>query len=105
EGTGLQDFWRQLPDRPEATNPPSACVRSLGALAVTEAQLKAVRLPVAVVVGERDPVKRLYVDPLQMVRPDWPVKVIPGAGHLSCVLQPQFTAELKNWLDQHRGAD
>jgi pimeloyl-ACP methyl ester carboxylesterase len=99
EGSALQDFWAKLPER-EGAQTPAACVRSLGELAVKEQEIKALRVPVAVLIGDRDPVKRLYVAPLQQVRPDWPVTVIEGAGHLNCILKPQFKEELKKWLDQ-----
>ena len=100
EGSPLQDFWSRLPDRQGAMKTPPACARSFGALAVTQDEVKAVRIPVAIVIGARDPVKRLYVEPLQRIRADWPVKVVAGAGHLSCILQPQFRDEIKKWLDQ-----
>ena len=78
-------------------------MRSFGKLAVTEPQLKAIRVPVEIIVGDRDPVRRLYVTPLQSVRPDWPVVEIPDAGHIICIMKPQFKAEIKKWLDAHAG--
>jgi pimeloyl-ACP methyl ester carboxylesterase len=64
-------------------------------LAITEAELKAIRVPATVIVGDHDPCRRLYVEPLSRVRPDWPVHVIAGAGHLNCVVQPDFKVQLK----------
>ena len=66
-GGVLQQTWERMPSREGAAVPP-ACVRGLGRLAVTETELKAVRVPVTVIVGERDPVRRLYVEPLQIGR-------------------------------------
>jgi hypothetical protein len=80
--------------------PPSACIRSLGALAVTEQQVKSVKVPTAVLVGENDPIRRLYVEPLEKIRPDWPVTIVPAAGHLACILMPEFKAGIKKWLDE-----
>jgi pimeloyl-ACP methyl ester carboxylesterase len=99
KGGVLQDLWAKLPQR-EGTQTPSACVRSLGELAVTEDEVKAISVPVAIFIGDRDPVKALYVAPLERVRPDWPVTVIEGAGHLNCIMKPQFKEELKKWLDR-----
>jgi pimeloyl-ACP methyl ester carboxylesterase len=100
EGGGLQDFWRRMPERKGGPGVPYACIRTLGALAVTEAEVRAIRIPVAVVIGEVDAGKGLYVDPLQKVRPDWPVTVIDGAGHINCIFKPEFKTALKAWLDK-----
>src|ERR1035437_8152878 len=70
-----QSSWVQVPPRQRAATP-AACVHSLGTLAVTEAELKAIRVPVTVLVGEHDPCRRLYVVPLQQIRDDWPVTLI-----------------------------
>jgi pimeloyl-ACP methyl ester carboxylesterase len=102
QGSGLQKIWERMPAR-EGVRAPAACVRSFGKLAVTEPQLKAIRVPVEIIVGDRDPVRRLYVTPLQSVRPDWPVVEIPDAGHIICIMKPQFKAEIKKWLDAHAG--
>ena len=106
EGTPLANFWSARGEKPEAgagekgRGGPALAARSLGELAVTEDEVKAVRLPVAILVGDRDPCRKLYVEPLAEVRKDWPVTVIDGAGHLTCVMKPQFKEELKKWLDK-----
>ena len=99
EGTPVQKFWTQVSERQRMATP-SACPRSLGALAVTEEEVKAIRVPVTVLVGERDPCRQLYVAPLQRIRPDWPVKVIAGAGHINCIFKSEFKKGIKDWLDQ-----
>jgi pimeloyl-ACP methyl ester carboxylesterase len=100
EGSRLQEFWGWLPER-DGAKTPSVCVRSLGKLAVTETELKAVRVPVSILIGDRDPVRRMYVEPLQRARPDWPVTVIDGAGHINCILKSQFQDALKSALERH----
>jgi pimeloyl-ACP methyl ester carboxylesterase len=70
---------------------------------VTKEELQAIRVPVVILVGDRDPTNRLYVAPLRQVRSDWESIEIEGAGHLNCVVKPQFKEELKRWLDRHRG--
>jgi hypothetical protein len=32
---------------------------------------------------------------------DWPVIEIKDAGHLNCIVKPQFKDDLKKWLDAH----
>ena len=99
DGSRLQQFWERMPVR-DGARTPGACSQSLGKLAVTEAELKAVKIPMAVFVGDRDPVKRLYVTPLQSVRNDWPVTEIPDAGHLNCIVKPEFRNGVTKWVEQ-----
>lgn len=98
EGSGLQEFWSKIPDNQKASRTPNACLRSLGRLVVTEAQVRAIRLPVEAIVGERDPCRLLYVAPLQKIRPDWPVVLVPDCGHLNCVVSPKFKDAVVTWL-------
>jgi len=100
DGSALQNFWGRVPERGGARIP-SACVRSLGELALTEAELRSINVPVEVIVGDRDPVKRLYVAALERARKDWPVVEIKEAGHLNCIVKPQFKEALARWLSQH----
>ena len=71
EGGGLQKIWEHLRD-------PAA--RGVSRLALAKAELQAIKVPVVVLIGDRDPIKQLYVDPLQAVRKDWPVIEIKDAG-------------------------
>jgi pimeloyl-ACP methyl ester carboxylesterase len=80
---------------------PAACSRNMGKLAVTEDQVKSVKVPVEIIVGERDPCLHLYVEPLERIRPDWPVTIIPGAGHISCVTKPEFKTAMLKSIDDH----
>jgi pimeloyl-ACP methyl ester carboxylesterase len=77
-------------------------VNSMGKLAVTEADLKAVKGPVTVIVGDQDPLKRRTVDPLRAVRKDWPVVEIADANHMTCVMKKDFTAAIVAWLEKNR---
>jgi pimeloyl-ACP methyl ester carboxylesterase len=97
DGSALQRFWDQLPSR-EGGRTPAAFVRNVSKLAVTEEEVKRIRIPVEIVVGDRDPVKRLYVVPLERIRPDWPVVEIEGAGHLSCIVKPPFRDAVAAWV-------
>jgi pimeloyl-ACP methyl ester carboxylesterase len=93
----LQNVWSQMPARNVRATPP-ACARSLGALAVTADEVKAIHLPVTVVIGDRDPVRSLYVVPLEQLRPDWKVTVIKDAGHINCIVKPEFRKAISDWL-------
>ncbi len=99
QGSSLQKLWERIPGR-EGRTPP-ACIHSISSLAVTEKELRSVKVPVEVIVGEQDPAKRLYVTPLSRIRKDWPVVEISGAGHLNCIVKPQFREELEKWLDKN----
>ena len=103
EGSPLQRFWETLPGRSALV--PAACLHGMAKLAVTEAQVKAVRVPVTIIVGDRDPCRRLYVEPLLRIRPDWPEKVISGAGHLNCIFKSEFKNELQKALRQPVAGD
>jgi pimeloyl-ACP methyl ester carboxylesterase len=75
---------------------------SMGKLAVTEDALKAIKVPVTVIVGDQDPVKRTYVEPLKKVRKDWPVVEIADAGHITCIMKKDFTDAIVRWLEKNR---
>ncbi|MGC4007137.1 MAG: alpha/beta fold hydrolase [Pirellulales bacterium] len=99
--------WLQsggIPDKLEERMPsltllgvPKACVRNMNKLAVTEAELKAIKIPAEIVVGADDALKKIFVEPLTRVRKDWPLVEIPGAGHITCVAKPEFKEELLRW--------
>lgn len=93
EDSILQKIWAHMR---------SLGARSISELALTADQLKAIRIPVEILVGNRDPMKKLYVEPLESVRSDWRVIEIEGAGHLNCIVKKQFIDELEKWLDMNR---
>ena len=78
------------------------CGRSLARLALTEEELKSIRVPVLVLVGENDNlIKKLYIEPLLEVRKDWRVVEIDEANHITCILKPQFQREIAAWLGKN----
>jgi pimeloyl-ACP methyl ester carboxylesterase len=97
EGSPLQRVWEQMPGR-KGMRTPQVVTHTMGQFAVTEKELKDVTVPVEVIVGDRDPVRRMYVVPLHTVRPDWPVVEIEKAGHITCVTNPEFRDELARWV-------
>lgn len=102
QGSPLQEIWHNMPERNARATPP-ACARSLGVLAVTADEVKGIHLPVTVVVGDRDPVRSLYVVPLQQLRPDWKVTTVEDAGHINCIVKPQFREVISSWLASQKG--
>ncbi len=84
--------------------PVALCGRSLAKLALTEEELKSIKVPVIVLVGDDDgAIKTLYVEPLKQVRKDWQVVEIKGANHLTCIVREQFREEIAAWLKKHSG--
>ncbi len=100
EGSAQQKFW-ESPSR-DRGRVPVEFANGLARLALDEAEVKKIKVPAEVIVGSRDPVKRLYVEPLRRVRPDWPVVEIPEAGHITCVAKADFREAIESWLDKQR---
>ncbi len=99
EGGLLQRFWSNMAGR-ESSRTPEACVKGIAELALSETELKAISQPVTVIIGSDDPVKRLYVKPLEAARPDWPVPEISGVGHLTTIKMPEFHTALVKSLNE-----
>jgi pimeloyl-ACP methyl ester carboxylesterase len=89
----MNRFW-EVVNGQSRREVPNACLHGFPELAVTESEIKAVKVPVTVIVGDRDPCRRWYVEPLTKVRADWPVHVIADAGHLNCVMKADFKTQL-----------
>lgn len=101
KGAPLRNYFERVPGRLEAKTP-TPLVPSIKAIAVSDAEVKSIQTPVALVVGANDVVQRFYVSQLHELRPDWSVRLIEGAGHLNCVIKDQFKQELQDWLDARR---
>jgi pimeloyl-ACP methyl ester carboxylesterase len=78
--------------------PAGVCFRNLARLALTKEELESIRAPVIILFGDRDGLKKGYVEPLKSVRKDWTVVEIKDADHVSCILKPQFKEEIQKWL-------
>ncbi len=93
EGSVLQKIWARMR---------SLSTKGVSELALTNDELKSIHVPVEIIVGDRDPMRRLYVVPLQAVRNDWQVIEIQHAGHLNCIFKKQFIDEIEQWLEMNR---
>jgi len=103
-GGGAQWMFSRIGAKDPDAKALTLCGRSLAKLAVTEGEIRSVRVPTEILVGSEDGViKALYVDPLRKLRPDWPVVEIQGAGHINCILKPQFREAIAAWLKPNAG--
>ena len=99
DNSPFQQFWETIKQF-GPPNFPAACLGGISKLGVTEAEVKAVRVPVTIIVGDRDPCRWMYVEPLRRVRPDWPLHIINNANHVSCLGKPEFRAAIEAALAQ-----
>jgi pimeloyl-ACP methyl ester carboxylesterase len=80
----------------------AVCGRSLAKLSLNEDEIKSIKAPTMVLVGDKDDlIKKLYVEPLKKVRNDWPVTEIKDANHITCILKPQFKEEIAAWIKKN----
>jgi pimeloyl-ACP methyl ester carboxylesterase len=106
DGGELQKFWANVPEKPRSGiggSSATACMRGMAKLAVSEEEVKALKMPAAIVVGEKDPVEKLYVEPLKQIRPDWPVTTVPKVGHILCVMKQEFKEDVEKIVDGFDG--
>lgn len=78
----------------------AAVARSFPALAVTEEQLRANKVPALAIIGANDPLKD-GVDKLEGVMSNLKVTVIDGANHMTAFASPTFLSSLKKFLAEH----
>lgn len=101
-GSGAQWFFSQVGKRDKETKAQAVCGRSFAKLALSEDEMKSIHVPMTVLVGADDKlVKKLYVDPLKKLRPDWPVIEIKDAGHFTCIVKEDFRKAIAEWLKRN----
>lgn len=83
----------------------AACRRSFPRLSITREELKAIRTPMTVVIGENDQFREPMVIPFSEVRPDVPVVLVPGANHMSCIAKPEFRESIREFIDGRAESD
>jgi pimeloyl-ACP methyl ester carboxylesterase len=96
DGSLYQGVFERLGGR-NATAP-AACMRGIARLAITESQVDAIKTPIHVLVGDQDPCKAMYVQPLLRIRPDIGVTEIGEAGHFTCIVKEDFKTGIAKWL-------
>jgi pimeloyl-ACP methyl ester carboxylesterase len=93
---------REMMKRMDAGQDPKALAaqrRGNVGLQIDYVSLKRIRVPVLVLCGGRDNPDR--VKPLVAALPDARLDVIEGAGHGSAPASPQFTKDVREFLEQH----
>jgi pimeloyl-ACP methyl ester carboxylesterase len=103
EGSPGQRVWENMGGRGNG-RAASGLLRGFAEFAVTAGQVQALKLPIQVVVGEEDPCRRLYVQALLDLRPDIQEQVVPKAGHIICVLKPEFRSDIATALTRNLAA-
>ena len=99
EGGLAQHAFGQIAKNDPDASAHSLCGRSLAQLALTEAAITSIRVPVTILVGEKDDlITKLYIEPLHKLRQDWRIIEIENANHISCIVKPQFQNEIAAWL-------
>jgi pimeloyl-ACP methyl ester carboxylesterase len=78
----------------------SAVVRGFKDLSVSDAQLKANKVPTLSLIGEIDPLKK-GVDEIKDKLALLKIVVIPGADHMNAFVNPMFNTSLKEFLGQN----
>jgi pimeloyl-ACP methyl ester carboxylesterase len=105
DGDLVQKLYAQAGKNEPNAQALTVCFRSLSTLALTEKEIKSIKVPMTVLVGSKDDiVKGLYVEPLKKIRTDWPVVEIKDGDHFTCILKPQFKDEIAAWLRKNSGA-
>ncbi len=78
----------------------AAVARGFGSLVTAENKLRANKVPVLAIIGDKDSLKD-GVDQLSQVMANLKVVTIEGADHMSAFVRPEFTAALKSFLAEH----
>jgi pimeloyl-ACP methyl ester carboxylesterase len=99
------DQMEVMSKRMLATNDPLALAAVMRApqAQVTEAQIRANKIPVLALIGELDPLKT-GVDRLDGLMPNLKIVVIPGATHMTAAGNALFLSTLKAFLAEHPAA-
>ncbi len=101
-GSVAQFTYSQIGKKDKDAKPTAVCGRSLAKLALTEEEIKSIKVPMKILVGDDDNlIKKLYIEPLRPVRQDWPVIEIKDANHFSCIMKEQFREEIVAWLEKN----
>jgi pimeloyl-ACP methyl ester carboxylesterase len=96
-------FNRSGGGKAQGGGPIAPLLAGFAEFAVPAESVKALRVPIEIIIGENDHLRASAVAPLLRLRPDLTEHVVPGANHLSCVLKPEFKAEVDAALARQLG--
>ena len=77
-----------------------SCIAAFPDLGTTQEELKAIKVPLEIIIGADDDLLQRRVKPFEAIRPDVPVTIIPGANHLNCSFNSEFKQKIKDSLDK-----
>jgi pimeloyl-ACP methyl ester carboxylesterase len=80
---------------------PAACAQSVTSLGLSEKQIRAIKSPVEILVGDHDPCKPLYAEPAHSARPDWPLITIENASHYTCFTLDPYKTGVADWIKKN----
>ena len=80
----------------------AACIRGMRMLTVTEAQLRANKVPALALIGADDPLK-VGVDEMAEVMSNLRIAVLAG-DHMTAFRQPKFVSDMKEFMANGAGA-
>ena len=78
----------------------AAVIRGMNGLAITEEQLREIRVPAIAIIGEADTLRE-RLDETVAVWKDLPVVLIPGADHMNAFRSQLFLSALIEFLQEH----
>lgn len=59
-------------------------------------------MPVIVIFGDNDGIRKGYLEPLKEAHIDWPIVYIQGANHITCIFKRQFREDFKSGWPNRR---
>lgn len=77
-----------------------ASIRGFGDFATTAEAMKAISIPVKVIIGTDDDLTE-WVDMWKRLVPDLDVQYVDGATHMGCVFRPELKQGIKTFIDAH----
>jgi len=76
----------------------SCCAASFKELSLSEAELRAIRVPLTIIIGDQDALLEKRVKPMQKIRPDGPIIIVPDSNHKTCIFKPSFKESILETL-------
>ncbi len=97
-----REYW----DAREGVETVSAAVyQGMYRLNITKDELKDIEVPFTIIIGENDGILESRVRPLQKVRPDVPVVIVPTSNHSNCIFKKEFKQGIKDFVDSQAHRD
>ena len=89
------DFFIMFSNEPDAL---ASVARGMKQHTVTQNQIEAIDLPVQLIVGSEDPIRKA-AEAWVAIRPDHECIVIDGGNHATTIARPEFVEAIKRFVD------